>query len=53
MRALDTNLLIRFFTADSDLSDMLIAHSAKINGSYAVITFDKEAAKSDLFEMLE
>ena len=32
-----------------DLSDLLIAHSAKVNGCETVITFDKKAAKSKLF----
>lgn len=34
-----------------DLSDLLIAHSAKANGCEAVITFDKKATKSKLFEL--
>ena len=34
-----------------DLSDLLIAHSAKTNGCEIVITFDKKASKSDLFEL--
>ncbi|MEA1969361.1 MAG: type II toxin-antitoxin system VapC family toxin [Thermodesulfobacteriota bacterium] len=33
-----------------DLSDLLIAHSAKNNGCEAVITFDKKASKFKLFE---
>ena len=37
----------------SDLSDLLIAHSAKINGCEAVITFDKKASKFKLFELVE
>jgi predicted nucleic-acid-binding protein len=36
-----------------DLSDLLIAHSAKINGCETVITFDKKAAKFKLFEFLK
>lgn len=36
-----------------DLSDLLIAHSAKINGCEVVLTFDKNAAKFKLFEFLE
>ena len=34
-----------------DLSDLLIAHSAKANGCDAVITFDKKASKYNLFEL--
>jgi len=36
-----------------DLSDLLIAYSAKINGCETVITFDKKAAKFELFEFLK
>ena len=36
-----------------DLSDLLIAHSAKINGCKAVITFDKKASKFKLFELVK
>lgn len=36
-----------------DLSDLLIAHSAKANGCEAVITFDKKASKFELFEVVE
>lgn len=36
-----------------DLSDLLIAHSAKINGCEAVITFDKKASKFELFELVK
>lgn len=36
-----------------DLSDLLIAHSAKLSGCEAVITFDKKASKFELFELLE
>ena len=34
-----------------DLSDLLIAHSAEVNGCEAVITFDKKASKFKLFEL--
>lgn len=34
-----------------DLSDLLIAHSARINGCETVITFDKKASKCNLFEL--
>jgi predicted nucleic-acid-binding protein len=36
-----------------DLSDLLIAHSARRLGCYSVITFDKRAAKSEFFERLK
>jgi predicted nucleic-acid-binding protein len=35
-----------------DLSDLLIAHSAKISGCESVLTFDKRASKSELFELI-
>jgi len=34
-----------------DLSDLLIAHSAKTQGCETVITFDKKASKFQLFEL--
>ncbi len=36
-----------------DLSDLLIAHSAKANGCDVVITFDKKAAHFKLFELVK
>lgn len=36
-----------------DLSDLLIAHSARRLGCSSVITFDKRAAKSEFFERLK
>ena len=36
-----------------DLSDLLIAHSAKVNGCEVVITFDKKASKFKLFELAQ
>ena len=36
-----------------DLSDLLIAHSAISQGCETVITFDKKASKSDLFELVK
>ncbi|MBL0700185.1 MAG: hypothetical protein JJV92_04825 [Desulfosarcina sp.] len=90
MKAIDTNILIRFLVGEDeiqaqkvysifkktesekkelfvpllvvlemiwvlesvyDLSDLLIAHSAKVNGCEAVITFDKEASKLNLSRM--
>ena len=36
-----------------DLSDLLISHSAKVNGCEVVITFDKKASKFKLFEFVK
>jgi len=36
-----------------DLSDLLIAHSARILGCQNVLTFDKRASKFKLFKLLE
>lgn len=36
-----------------DLSDILIAYAAKINGCETVLTFDKKASKFSLFEMMK
>ncbi len=36
-----------------DLSDLLIAHSARFAGCECVITFDKTASNLELFELLE
>ena len=36
-----------------DLSDLLIAHYARYSGCDSVITFDKRAAKLELFELLK
>ena len=36
-----------------DLSDLLIAHSAREQGCESVITFDKKASKFDLFELVQ
>ena len=36
-----------------DLSDLLIAHSAKEQGCDSVITFDKKVSKHKLFELLK
>ncbi len=36
-----------------DLSDLLIAHSAKNSGCKASYTFDKKAAKYELFELMD
>ncbi len=35
-----------------DLSDLLIAHSAKSSGCECVLTFDKRASNFALFELL-
>jgi predicted nucleic-acid-binding protein len=37
----------------TDLSDLLIAHHAKYSGCDCVLTFDKRAAKFELFELLK
>jgi len=34
-----------------DLSDLLIAYSAKVNNCESVITFDRKASKFELFEL--
>lgn len=36
-----------------DLSDLLIAHSAREQGCESVITFDKKASKFELFELVQ
>ena len=36
-----------------DLSDLLIAHSAKIQGCETVLAFDKKASKFSLFELVK
>ncbi len=36
-----------------DLSDLLIAHSAKTQGCETVMTFDKKASKIQLFELVK
>ena len=36
-----------------DLSDLLIAHSAKIQGCATVLTFDKKASRFSLFELVK
>ena len=36
-----------------DLSDLLIAHSAKTQGCEAVLTFDKKASKFQSFELVK
>ena len=35
-----------------DLSDLLIAHSANINGCEVILTFDKKASKYKYFDLL-
>ena len=37
----------------TDLSDLLIAHSALSSGCECVLTFDKQASASRLFELLK
>ncbi len=41
------------YRSNCDLSDLLIACSAKEQGCDTVITFDKKASKSNLFELLQ
>ena len=36
-----------------DLSDILIAHSAKFSGCEGVLTFDKKASKFKRFKLLQ
>jgi len=36
-----------------DLSDLLIAHSARASGCEYVLTFDRRASNSELFEKLK
>lgn len=38
--------------AKTDLPDLLIGHSARLSGCERVITSDRTASKSELFEML-
>jgi predicted nucleic-acid-binding protein len=40
------------YETNNDLSDLLIAYSAKSSGCNAVLTFDKKAAKHNLFKLL-
>jgi predicted nucleic-acid-binding protein len=40
-------------TSSVDLSDALIGHCARGSGCEVVLTFDKEAARSELFERLK
>jgi len=40
-------------TSKLELSDLLIAHSAKRSGCETVITFDKRASRSEFFELLK
>ena len=37
----------------TDLSDLLIAHSCRARGCRQVLTFDKKAARSQLFQLLK
>lgn len=36
-----------------DLSDLLIAHSARRSGCECIVTFDKRASRSEFFELLK
>jgi len=48
--------LLNFITSTRetkmDLSDLLIAHSAKFSGCKCMLTFDKQASRFRLFELL-
>ncbi|WP_076789233.1 PIN domain-containing protein [Chlorobium sp. KB01] len=53
----DSQASVRSFISDArhnnlDLSDLLIAFDAAVSGCEQVLTFDKKAAKSSLFELL-
>ncbi|MCK4506579.1 MAG: type II toxin-antitoxin system VapC family toxin [Candidatus Aegiribacteria sp.] len=37
----------------TDLSDLLIGHSARFSGCDVILTFDKRASGNELFELLE
>ena len=39
--------------SNTDLPDLLIASSAEVEGCEKILTFDKQAAKSELFELLK
>ena len=39
-------------TSTIDLSDLLIGHCARLSGCEAVLTFDKKASKTALFQLL-
>jgi len=60
MKALDTNVLVRFLVKDDptrdtriDLPDLLIAQSAKHSGCERVLTFDQRACQFDFFSRLQ
>ena len=50
------SVLLNFITSARetkiDLSDLLLAHSAKFSGYESVLTFDKRASRFGLFELL-
>ncbi len=45
-------LIITAKNSNCDLSDLLIAHSARDSACEVVYTFDKKAAKHELFELI-
>ena len=51
------SVLVEFVAAaretSLDLTDLLIAHSARRSGCEGVVTFDRRAAKSEFFELLK
>jgi len=47
------NFVVTARESTFDLSDILIAHSAKIHGCNCVLTFDKKASDFRLFRLIE
>ena len=47
------NFLASARQESTDLSDLLIAHSCRTGGCRQVLTFDKKAARSQLFQLLK
>lgn len=47
------SLILTGKKSKQDLSDILIGHTAKLNGCENTLTLDKNASKSELFEFLK
>ncbi|MFC1617166.1 PIN domain-containing protein [Candidatus Margulisiibacteriota bacterium] len=47
------NSIIKANASNYDFPDLLIGYNAKLNNCLTTLTFDKKAAKSDLFELLK
>jgi len=47
------NMLSSARSSNFDLSDLLIGHATKFIGCESVLTFDKRAAKFELFELMK